>query len=185
MAVVFMDLQGTLGGDPIGDISSFYFYDNTIEALKVLTNHRNIIVTNQSRIARGYLTMHDFLLKVEEIKSELKESNVILKEVYCCPHIKEDACNCKKPKTGMYNQASAFRPIEGNTYIIGDMGMSDMKFGENIKAKKILVLTGAGRASLEEYKHTWSDIKADYVANDLLDAAKWINKEESTYNERK
>ena len=30
MTTIFMDLQGTLGGNPIGGISDFHFYENKI-----------------------------------------------------------------------------------------------------------------------------------------------------------
>jgi phosphoglycolate phosphatase-like HAD superfamily hydrolase len=54
------------------------------------------------------------------------------------------------------------------------MGMADMALAKNINAKGILVLTGVGKGSLNEYRYTWKDVEADYVASDVLEAVKWI-----------
>lgn len=39
---------------------------------------------------------------------------------------------------------------------------------------KILVLTGAGKETLGEERHRWSQIEPDYVANNVLEAVEWI-----------
>lgn len=64
-----------------------------------------------------------------------------------------------------------------NAYIIGDMGMSDMVLAETIGAKGILVLTGVGKGSLGEYRHTWQDVEPYLIADNLLDAVDQIIKD--------
>ncbi len=59
----------------------------------------------------------------------------------------------------------------------GDMGMSDMMFAHNIGLKKVLVLTGVGKGSLNEYRESWIDADPNYIADDFLKAALWIEKE--------
>jgi D-glycero-D-manno-heptose 1,7-bisphosphate phosphatase len=54
------------------------------------------------------------------------------------------------------------------------MGISDMVMAKTVGAKGILVRTGAGEASLTEYRHTWANIEPDYVADNVLAAVKWI-----------
>ena len=56
---VFWDLQGTLGGEAAGKIEEFEPFLFAKEALLLTkeAGHRNIIVTNQSRIGKGELTM--------------------------------------------------------------------------------------------------------------------------------
>ena len=60
------------------------------------------------------------------------------------------------------------------SFVIGDMGMSDMILAKNIGAKAILVLTGVGKGSLNEFRHTWQNIEADYVAENILEAVGYI-----------
>lgn len=55
------------------------------------------------------------------------------------------------------------------SYVVGDMALAD-----RIGAKGILILTGGGKGSLSEYCHTWSGIEAGPIAENLLEAAKWI-----------
>lgn len=57
-----------------------------------------------------------------------------------------------------------------------NMGMSDMVLARNIGAKGILVLTGVGKGSLDEYRHTWQDTEPYFVADNLLAAAGYIIK---------
>ncbi len=95
--------------------------------------------------------------------------------VYCCPHTSEDKCNCKKPLTGMIDKAKKEFEIDPQkAYVVGDMGMADMVLAKNINARGILVLTGVGKGSLNEFRDTWKDVEADYIANNVLDAVRLI-----------
>lgn len=46
--------------------------------------------------------------------------------------------------------------------------------GTGIDAKGILVLTGVGKGSLNEYRHTWKDVEVASITENILEAAKWI-----------
>jgi len=39
MIAAFVDLQGTLGGDPLGHVGDFEFYPFSIEAIKLLNQN--------------------------------------------------------------------------------------------------------------------------------------------------
>jgi len=60
------------------------------------------------------------------------------------------------------------------SYVVGDVGPNDMLLARNIGAKGILVKTGFGERNLGEFRHTWADYEADFIAADALDAARWI-----------
>lgn len=70
---VFLDMQGTLGGDGTGDIRDFDFYPFSIEAIKRLNDNGilTFITTNQSHISRGELTQSFFDERVEELKKNI------------------------------------------------------------------------------------------------------------------
>ena len=59
----------------------------------------------------------------------------------------------------------------GRSFMIGDKKI-DIEMGQNAGCKSILVLTGNGMKEKE-------NAKADYVAKDLIDAAKWIIENDS------
>jgi D-glycero-D-manno-heptose 1,7-bisphosphate phosphatase len=178
-STVFLDLQGTLGGEGLGDILDFSFYPFSIPAIKLL-NEANllvVVVTNQSHISKGYFTYADFERRVDELKQELAEHGAKLDAVYCCPHKTGDNCSCKKPLPGMVLQAQRDFGLDlTECYLVGDVGAWDMVLARSVGCKAILVRTGLGKGSLEEYRHLWADIEPDLVADNVLEAAQWIVK---------
>ena len=181
----FIDFQGTLGGEGIDDIRFLNFYEFSIDAIKLLNDAHILVIgiTNQSHISKGELSMDDYLKKLQQLKTELLVNNAHFDQVYCCPHNRDDNCNCKKPLTGMIDMAKQEFSIElDKSYVIGDMGASDMVLAKNIGAKGILVLTGVGKGSLNEYRYTWKDVEVHYIAENVLEAAKWIINDIKNYN---
>lgn len=176
---VFLDMQGTLGGTGVDDIRNFDFYPFSIEAIKKLNKNGilAIIITNQSNISRGYLSQEYFDDKMNFLKKRLKEEGAYIDGVYCCPHTREYKCNCKKPLTGLIDMAIQDFNIDfKNSFVVGDMGMSDIILSKKIGAKGVLVLTGGGKGSLTEFRDTWINYEADYIAENVLEAVNWILK---------
>lgn len=174
---VFLDLQGTLGGEGLGDILDFELYSFSADAIKLLNKNNllAIVVTNQSHISKGYFTYEDFENKIDKVKTELNKCGAFLDAVYCCPHGKDEGCLCKKPLPGMLVQAQKdFNLNLKDSYVIGDMGAADMVMAKSVGAKGILVRTGVGESSLTTFKYTWSNIQADYIADNVMDAVFWI-----------
>ncbi len=178
---VFLDLQGTLGGEGLGDILTFEFFPNAIAAQKRLSDVGLlcILLTNQSHIAKGYFTMDDFDQFVARCQQELAAGGTGWDAVYCCPHTSADDCDCRKPAPGMVLQAQReFGLALEECYVVGDAGW-DIALAAATGCKAVLVMTGLGESSLTEYRHTWSGIEPDYIAEDILDAANWILAQEN------
>lgn len=178
---VFLDMQGTLGGEGLGDIRDFNLFPFSKDAIKLLNNNNllAIIVTNQCHISKGYFTYKDFENKMDIIKRQLNEYGAFIDGVYCCPHGDADKCSCMKPLPGMLlNAKRDFNINLENSYVIGDMGADDIVMAKSVGAKGILVRTGVGEGSLTTYRYTWADVEADYIADNVLKAVLWIvNKE--------
>lgn len=49
-----------------------------------------------------------------------------------------------------------------------------MVLANQVGCKGVLVRTGMGESSLGEYRHTWADIEPHFIAEDVLDAVRWI-----------
>jgi ribonucleotide monophosphatase NagD (HAD superfamily) len=60
------------------------------------------------------------------------------------------------------------------SFIIGDMGNSDIALASNVGIKGILVKTGAGIGSLTKYRHTWDGIEPYLVSENVLEAVEHI-----------
>lgn len=174
---IFWDFQGTLGGDATGSILDFEFYPFSYEALKLSKEkgYMNIVITNQSGIGKGKLTMEAYEYRVEQIKEGLRSNKVSIEEFLCCPHTSQDNCTCKKTKTALIDFCVEKYHIDlSKSYVIGDMGKNEIGMAKAAGMKGILVMTGAGRGSLNEFRHTWRDYEADVIADNALEAIRNI-----------
>ena len=170
---VFLDRDGIIVEDAgyVHKIKDFKLVPNAIEGLKLLKNYRLFIITNQSGIGRDVYNIEDFLKFNNHLIDILKRHKIKIKKTYYCPHKPEDNCECRKPKTRFLKEAEKeFNISLKKSFVIGDR-KSDIELGENGGCRTILVLTGNGVKTKDE-------IKADFVAEDLLEAAKWILKNE-------
>lgn len=94
--------------------------------------------------------------------------------MYLCPHKPEDGCNCRKPKPGMLWQAERDHGLDlSRCVIVGDR-WSDLVAAHTARCLAVLVKTGAGPETLDAHRHKWAGREAHYVAEDLLDASRWI-----------
>lgn len=116
----------------------------------------------------------------DDWKRELSKEEAHLDAIYCCPHGRDDRCECKKPLAGMLLQAKReFNINIQESYVIGDMGISDIVMAKAVGAKGILVRTGVGEGSLTDFRNTWTNIEPDYVAENVLETVKWIIEREN------
>ncbi len=166
---VFVDRDGCIVEDVgfVHKIEDFKLVKNAVEGLKLLKDFKLFIITNQSGIGRGYFKFEDFLDYNSRVLEELGKYNIKIEKTYVCQHAPEDNCECRKPKAKMIKEAAKEFGIDlSRSFMIGDKKI-DVEMGQNAGCKSILVLTGK---RMEEKEGA----KADYVARDLLDAAKWV-----------
>ncbi len=174
---IFFDLQGTLGGDAMGDICDFTFFPFAAEAIAAArqAGYRALVVTNQSHIARGLLTLEEFWRRASALGHELAAQGAPWDGVYCCPHRKGDGCDCKKPLPRLALQAAVDWKLDLPTcWVVGDTGSADVGLARRIGAGAVLVLTGGGLGSVGEHRHRWQEYEADHIAADALAAVRWI-----------
>jgi D-glycero-D-manno-heptose 1,7-bisphosphate phosphatase len=82
----------------------------------IVKNWNLVIVTNQPDISRGLIDLNF----VDEINNKII-AILPINVVYACPHQREDACFCRKPKIGMLEQYRLDYPeINGNELFVGD-----------------------------------------------------------------
>ena len=174
---IFFDRDGVITEDIgyVHKIEDFKLIPNAIEGLKLLKNYKLIFITNQSGIGRGYFKFEDFLNYNNRVIEELKKYSIKIEKTYVCPHKPDDNCECRKPKTKLLKNAEKEFKIDlEKSFFIGDKKI-DVEMGHNAGCKSILVLTGNGMKERE-------NSNADYVAKDLVEAAKWIKEND---NERR
>lgn len=186
-AAVFFDLQGTLGGEGLGDILDFSFFPTAIPAIKLVNDAGllAILVTNQSHISSGKFSLAEFQRRIAALQEELRLHNAHWDAVYCCPHSISDHCECRKPLPGLLYQAARDFHLElSECYVVGDTGAWDMLLAQAAGCKSVLVKTGLGEGSLRAFRHLWADMEANYIAKDVMDAALWILTNEIVHTKR-
>jgi D-glycero-D-manno-heptose 1,7-bisphosphate phosphatase len=173
---MILDRDGTIVVDQgyLDDPRLLQFLPGAAQALRQLTErgHPIIIVTNQSGVGRGRLTLERMHEINERFIQMVKESGATVDALYSCPHKPEDNCECRKPKPKLVLDAAAelgFDPA--NSVVIGDKS-SDIALGRGVRAVTMLV-SEDGRAS------DGGSIEPDYVIPDLLGAVRIVEKLEA------
>ena len=182
--LIFIDRDGVINKDPGGwtkynyvtKRDEFFFIDGSIKALKKLkeAGYKICLISNQGGISKGYFTQEDLDRLNEHMLEEIKKGGGEIDGLYYCPHHDRDNCECRKPKTGLIEQALRKKSVDiKNTFIIGD-SMQDIEVGKRMGMKTILVLSG--KTPLAETKN-WQ-VQPDCIKKDLLTAVEWVLKNE-------
>ena len=183
-SAVFVDRDGTLSEEVgyIRELDQFRLMPKSAEAVKLLNESglKIIVITNQAGVARGYFSEEMVRQVHNKMERLLSEQGAFLDGVYYCPHHPEGvikpyrkACSCRKPASGLLEQASKDHGIcLTASYVVGDK-VTDIELAHRVGAKGILVLTGYGKDEHQKIKETPAK-KPAFVARDLFDAVKWI-----------
>jgi len=127
-----------------------------------------IIITNQSGIGRGIITMDEY----EAVHAELlRQLGGEVDGAYFCADVPPNITPRRKPGIGMIEEAVRDHALDlERAYFVGDKTM-DVQCGHNAGLPSILVRTGHGK------KHVGSG--AELEARDVVEALDWIIKRET------
>ena len=182
-SAIFLDRDGTLleEVDHLNAVDQVRLLDGAAQAIRRFNRegYKTCLVTNQPVIARGECTFDDLTEIHRKLETLLGREAAYLDRIYYCPHHPDKgffgervdlkiACQCRKPNTGMIDQAAIDLNIDrGQSWMIGDTS-TDVATAKRAGLKSILVETGyAGK----DYKYP---VVADFIAPDLETAAALI-----------
>jgi D,D-heptose 1,7-bisphosphate phosphatase len=104
---IFLDRDWTLNYDStyVYKLKDLKILNGVKEWLEILKNlwYKLIIVSNQSWIWRWYYTMEDCNNFNKELEQQLW---IKFDDIYICPHLSEENCECRKPKTLFIEKAT-------------------------------------------------------------------------------
>jgi D-glycero-D-manno-heptose 1,7-bisphosphate phosphatase len=162
----------------LNHLSRFRLLNGAAEAIRRLNEASLpvIVVTNQSGVGRGYFPEQLVRDVHQRLASELRAAGAKLDGVYYCPHVSADGCGCRKPRTGMLQQAAQELELDlKNSFVVGDRH-GDVELAHCAGARSILVRTGYGEGELAWHARNWPR-QPEFVAADLSEAVEWILKE--------
>ena len=172
---VFLDRDGTAVEDPgfMSDPAQVKLLPGAAQAVRRLNQAglAVVLVTNQSGIARGLVTIAQYEAVEARLIQLLAGAGARLDGAYYCPHHPDftGPCDCRKPGTKLFRDAAAAQNLDlGRSFFVGDR-MSDIEPARALAGRGILVLTGQGAT------HAQSAIDAGFtVAGDLQTAVDLI-----------
>ena len=179
---IFLDRDGVLienRADYVREWSHVIFFPEALKALSLLSDYKIVIVTNQSAVGRGLISLEIAYEINNQLVKEIKENKGQIDGVYLCPHTPEDHCNCRKPNPGLLLQAAKELSLDlSQSWMIGD-AWSDLLAGKAAGVRGVVLLkTGRGREQLSQPQPT--GITDYFVFNDLPDALHAIQQLDST-----
>ncbi len=181
---VFFDRDGTVTEEVgyLTDISKLRLIPGGGPAVRKLNQagFKVVLVTNQSGVARGYFS--ESLVREAHglLETMLARDGARLDGIYYCPHHPTAGsskytmdCDCRKPGTGLLDQAAKDLDIDlKRSYVVGDK-WSDIELARRAGAMAVLVRTGFGPDDPGNVRP--GHIKdPDYTAHDIAEAADWI-----------
>src|SRR5579871_554545 len=170
-AAVFLDRDGVLNRAPVRDgkpypraaLEQFEILPGAREALAQLkaAGLLLVVVTNQPDVAKGRQSRET----VEAMNARLR-AELPLDDILVCYHVDADRCTCRKPATGLLDQAAAQYGLDLRAcYMVGDR-WRDIDAGHRAGCRTILIDYG--------YQERGPENEPDVRVQNLPEAVNWI-----------
>ena len=177
---VFLDRDGTLNEDR-GYVTSpeqLVIFSGVPEALARLNQLgvKVILVTNQSAIGRGLLTIQDLQHIHQKLEDLLRAHGGRIDQVYVCPHHPDEVCTCRKPHVAMLKQAAERFSLDlSQCFFVGDK-CSDLEAANKAGVAGVLVMSSVyGEAAVRARDN--GEFPIAHVAQTFVHAVDWIERE--------
>lgn len=162
--VVFLDRDGTINVDYgyLHRRDQLSFLPGAIDGLKLFQEmgFDLVVITNQSGIGRGMFTFEDYYDFQSFFDEELAKVGVNISATYFCPHTDEDNCNCRKPKTELYERAVRELNIDvEKSFAIGD-NLRDVAVCEAIKGVQGFLISASSEGHSDNIRCVGSLLEA-------------------------
>lgn len=143
--VLFIDRDGTLIQEPsdfqVDALDKVHLVDEVIPSLLQLKRHgyRFVMVSNQDGLGTDCFPQADFDAPHALTLDLFASQGIQFDEIFICPHLPEDSCDCRKPRTGLLTRYLAANAIDlASSAVIVDRE-TDMQLAERIGIDGILV----------------------------------------------
>lgn len=145
MKVVFLDRDGTLieesDDGKIDTLDKLAFKPGVFEGLRSLreAGYELVVVTNQNGIGSSEFPWENFQKVQDVFLNEMEKQGVRFFDVFICPHLEEEGCECRKPAIALVKDFLWECEVElDKSYMIGDRS-TDIEFGVNMGVKSVFL----------------------------------------------
>jgi len=156
--VLFIDRDGTLIVEPddfqVDALHKIRLVDGVIPALLELHEHgyRFVMVSNQDGLGSDSFPEEQFASCQEHVLALFESQGIEFDEIFICPHLPDDGCECRKPRAGLLTGYLAQTDIDlQHSAVIGDRP-SDLELAEKIGVTGLLLKPDGAHAQ------TWRGI---------------------------
>jgi len=140
----FLDRDGTLLNEPqdtyqIDSLKKLKILDGVIAGLQELKKrgYALIMISNQDGLGTSSFPQKDFAAPQEKMLKIFRSNGITFDQIFICPHLPQESCNCRKPKTRLVDEFLQNANIDKKlSFVCGDRN-SDRKFAKNIGIKFI------------------------------------------------
>ena len=143
--VLFIDRDGTLIEEPedfqVDSVEKVRLVGGVIPALLELSQHgyRFVMVSNQDGLGTPSFPQEEFAAAQEHTLQLFTSQGVTFDEIFICPHLPADNCECRKPRSGLLTRYLAATDIKlSQSAVIGDRA-TDMELASRIGVPGLLV----------------------------------------------
>ncbi len=165
--VAFVDRDGTLIVEPddhqIDSLEKLRFVPGIVGGLSTLLRHgfELVMVTNQDALGSAGYPLETFERIQDRLLGLLEGEGIRFAQILICPHVSEDGCDCRKPRTGLVEPYLAANDVDlDRSFVVGDR-RSDVAFARALGCRSARLSTEA-------------DPEADFVSNSFADICRHI-----------
>jgi D-glycero-D-manno-heptose 1,7-bisphosphate phosphatase len=155
MKLIILDRDGVINFDSAQFIKSpaeWKPIPGSLEAIARLNQagYRVVVATNQSGVGRGLFDMDTLNAIHEKMHKAVFATGGRLDAIFYCPHPADSACDCRKPKPGMFKRISETLNVNlKGVPAIGD-SLRDLQACALMGCQPIVVRTGKGEKTVTE-----------------------------------
>jgi imidazoleglycerol-phosphate dehydratase/histidinol-phosphatase len=151
--VLFIDRDGTLIEEPgdfqVDSVDKVRLVADVIPSLLELAAHgyRFVMVSNQDGLGTASFPEDQFNACQQHMLSLFSSQGLTFDEVLICPHLPDDQCECRKPRTGLLTKYLTETDIDiVNSAVIGDRA-TDMELADRLGVRGLLLEQTGDRTS--------------------------------------
>ena len=157
LKVLFIDRDGTLIEEPadfqVDALEKIRLVPGVFSALQRLRDigYRFVMVSNQDGLGTASFPQEKFEICQAHTLALFESQGIRFDEIFICPHLPEDGCDCRKPGTALLTQYLASNALDIDACaVIGDRE-TDIELAEALGMKGF-------RIGDEESSLAWEDI---------------------------